>query len=126
MTANFTKRPYRYYTLLSYLNHAKYTYKIYIHIFHYKTLQNIPKSGIIGLKINHLATLFLTKVTRLGDFSPVGRFVYLCRFFEKLQRLPKIFGKLFSTVKVQIRKYSTSRISLSGIEIQDLKGRRQP
>jgi hypothetical protein len=39
------------------------TYQIaikYTNIFHYKTLQNLPKNGIFGLKTNHLATLTWT------------------------------------------------------------------
>jgi hypothetical protein len=38
-------------------------------IIHCKTFQNLPKIGIFGLILHHLATL---KVTRVGDFSPVG------------------------------------------------------
>jgi hypothetical protein len=29
----------------------------YTNVFHFKTLQNLPKNGIFGLKTNHLATL---------------------------------------------------------------------
>jgi hypothetical protein len=32
----------------------------YTNIFHYRALQNIPKFGVFGLKINHLATLHFT------------------------------------------------------------------
>jgi hypothetical protein len=32
----------------------------YTNIFQYKTLQNLPKNGIFGLKRNHLATLLHT------------------------------------------------------------------
>jgi hypothetical protein len=53
MTTKFTKSP-------SNLPIGRKIYQIavkYTNIFHYNTLQNLPKSGIFGLKIYHLATL---------------------------------------------------------------------
>jgi hypothetical protein len=58
----------------------------YINIFQYKELQNLPKTGIFGLKINYLATLpetLQTKTLRQPFLKPKNR--YFFHWFRPLQ-----------------------------------------
>jgi hypothetical protein len=57
MTTHYTKRPY----IIPKDHPLHQTALRYTNIFHSKSLQNIPKFGIFGLKINHLATLIPTR-----------------------------------------------------------------
>jgi hypothetical protein len=97
----------------------------YTNIFHSKAFQNLPKIGIFGLKINHLATLdpshfyrfassrfnwslFRTKVFRTKVFrTNVGK-----NFIRKLPTTTKkIYSKFLGTMKpliaplVNLQKY---------------------
>jgi hypothetical protein len=64
----------------------------YTNIFHSKVVQNLPKIGIFGLKINHLATLMLMEASPITKFSSAVTYFQHCLtvairvtrgFFEK-------------------------------------------
>jgi hypothetical protein len=63
--------------------HTLYQMSIkYTHIFHSKTLQNIPKLEFFGLKINHLGTLLVHKE------------LIVCKVIIWLRLLRRQFGRL--------------------------------
>jgi hypothetical protein len=54
----------------------------YTNIYHSKALQNLPKFGILGLKTNHLATLFQNRLND-PEFARRCSFkVWSNRFFD--------------------------------------------
>jgi hypothetical protein len=70
--------------------------KKYTSIFQCKTLHNLPKVGFHGLKINHLATLvpcLQSRLTRLGEFKPIGWVLTLRGFF--ITEVAQMFGLFF-------------------------------
>jgi hypothetical protein len=87
------------------------------HNVHCKTLQNLPNLIFFGFKICHLATLFsrkekesrhherflatklgliVTRVTRLGEFSPIRR-LFSFSSFLKIIKIAQKFELLYST-----------------------------
>jgi hypothetical protein len=67
MVINNTKRPY----IISNGHKLYQTAVKFTNIFHYKALQNIPKLGFFGLKINNLATLLPISLCMKLSFSAV-------------------------------------------------------
>jgi hypothetical protein len=66
MTANYTKRP-----CIIPNGHKLYQTAVkYTNIFHSKALQNTPKTGFFGLKINHLATMWSGIILRSKSEFP--------------------------------------------------------
>jgi hypothetical protein len=59
----------------------------YTNIYHSNALQNIPKFGIFGLKINHLATLICTytRATKMDEISSEhSRQIFIAQLWTKL------------------------------------------
>jgi hypothetical protein len=88
MTTIYAKRPY-----IIPNGHILYqTAFKYTNIFHSKALQNIPKFGFFGLKINHLATLTTSFPEIAIDASEGGNSPQKNAFDEKCAKVTRSPG----------------------------------